>query len=162
MSLREIGPTKAGSWASNEAVRRAMLGNRSTNTSPERLRRSELHRRGNRFRLGRQVVAGDIKVRSDIVFSGPRVAVFVDGCFWHSLIHGRRPAANPLYWEQKLSRNTSRDRRVNAALMASGWRVVRSWEHESPALAADQVEQALRNSADALTVSRQIAPSPHR
>jgi DNA mismatch endonuclease (patch repair protein) len=74
----------------------------------------------------------ELRVRPDVVFTGARVAVFVDGCFWHRCpIHGSDPKANSDYWAPKLRRNVVRDRRVDQALEAAGWRVVRVWEHEA-------------------------------
>jgi DNA mismatch endonuclease, patch repair protein len=71
-------------------------------------------------------------VRPDIAFTARRIAVFVDGCFWHVCPeHGTKPANNTWYWGPKLARNVERDRAADAALAAAGWRVVRIWEHES-------------------------------
>lgn len=64
------------------------------------------------------------------MFPRRRVAVFIDGCFWHSCPeHGNLPRANNHYWKPKLERNLARDQRVNEALRASGWKVIRVWEH---------------------------------
>ena len=83
-------------------------------------------------------------VRPDVVFTRRRVAVFVDGCFWHVCPqHGRQPTTNEWYWTPKLRRNLDRDARVNAALAAAGWTVVRVWEHVSPSEAVEVIEQAL-------------------
>lgn len=83
-------------------------------------------------------------MRPDIVFSRKRVAVFVDGCFWHACPeHGTSPAHNASYWSEKLKKNVARDVRVTAALMSSGWDVVRIWEHTS-------VEDALATIVDAI------------
>ena len=69
--------------------------------------------------------------RPDFVFLGSRVAVFIDGCFWHCCPkHGRRPSSNRSYWLPKLKMNQSRDRRVDRELRTNGWKVVRVWEHE--------------------------------
>lgn len=129
--------------ASSPAVRRVMQANRSSETRPEVALRSELHRRGLRFRKHSQAVPG-LRCRPDIIFSKAKVAVFVDGCFWHQCPHhGTDPRTNSGYWAAKLDRNVVRDRRNDATLEAAGWRVVRIWEHESPASAADRVEAAL-------------------
>jgi len=120
-----------------------MRGNRSAETSPEVALRSELHRRGRRFRKHHQPIPG-LRCRADLVFAGARVAVFVDGCFWHRCPeHGTEPRTNSDYWEAKLERNVARDRRNDVALKAAGWSVVRVWEHDSPQRAADIVEAAL-------------------
>lgn len=118
-----------------------MRGNRRTDTKPERLVRSHLHRRGLRFRkdyfLG---VPGARGVRADIVFVRQRLAVFIDGCFWHDCPdHGRLPARNTGYWHQKLKRNVERDRLVTERLSNSGWTVMRFWEHLEPKEAADAI-----------------------
>jgi DNA mismatch endonuclease (patch repair protein) len=104
---------------------------RRTNTKPETALRSALHRRGLRFRKDLRLdLAAGARVRPDIVFTARRVAVFVDGCFWHACPeHGRDPAANEWYWAPKLRRNVERDRAGDAALAEAGWRVVRIWEH---------------------------------
>lgn len=108
-----------------------MRGNRRTDTLPEiRLRRA-LHGRGLRFRKDFVVRADDARAKADIVFTRHRVAVFVDGCFWHACpTHCRMPTRNRLYWEAKIGRNRERDERISAALTAAGWTVVRIWEHE--------------------------------
>ncbi|HZC61582.1 MAG TPA: very short patch repair endonuclease [Streptosporangiaceae bacterium] len=110
-----------------------MRANRRTDTKPELALRSALHRQGYRFRKDfRLDLDGGARVRPDIAFTGRRVAVFVDGCFWHVCPqHGRDPAVNESYWSPKLRRNVERDRAADAALAAAGWRVVRVWEHQS-------------------------------
>jgi DNA mismatch endonuclease (patch repair protein) len=109
-------------------------------TAPELLLRRELHRRGLRFRVSRRALAG-LRSEADIVFGPARVAVYVDGCFWHSCpVHATSPGANADWWEAKLSRNRARDRAIDRALLAAGWAVVRIWEHEDPVQAADRVE----------------------
>jgi len=119
------------------------LGRRDT--LPERAIRSELHRRGLRFRVDRAPIPG-LRSRADIVFGPARVAVYVDGCFWHSCPeHGTRPKANAEWWERKLDRNQERDRETSRVLAENGWTVVRIWEHEDPAAAADRVEAALKS-----------------
>src|SRR5215211_8176900 len=97
------------------------------NTSPERILRSALWRNGLRYRLDYKVPAG----RPDIVFPGPKVAVFVDGCFWHGCpAHYSRPRSQQEFWSEKLAANVERDRRQTLELESRGWRVVRVWEHE--------------------------------
>jgi DNA mismatch endonuclease (patch repair protein) len=113
-------------------------------TTPELAIRSELHRRGFRFRVDRAPVP-DLRSRADIVFGPARVAVYVDGCFWHSCPeHGTMPKANAEWWERKLARNRERDQQADTFLRGCGWQVVRVWEHEDPLEAADRVEIALR------------------
>ena len=131
--------------ASSEAVSKVMRGNRKTGSRPEAGLRRELHGRGLRYRKNPAVRTSVGLVRPDLVFSGPKVAVFVDGCFWHSCpAHGTTPGTNRGYWEPKLRRNRERDRLVTDALTAEGWVVVRVWEHELLASAASAVETAVR------------------
>jgi DNA mismatch endonuclease, patch repair protein len=104
---------------------------RRTNTKPEIALRSALHRLGYRFRKDFRIDLPETRVRPDIVFTAHKVAVFVDGCFWHCCPeHGQKPATNEWYWSPKLLRNVERDQFVTAALTAAGWSVVRIWEHE--------------------------------
>jgi DNA mismatch endonuclease, patch repair protein len=109
-----------------------MRANRRTDTKPEMALRRALHRQGFRFRKDYRLdLAEGKRVRPDIAFTARRVAIFVDGCFWHACPeHGTKPANNVWYWEPKLRRNVERDRAADAALAAAGWDVVRIWEHE--------------------------------
>lgn len=117
---------------------------KSRDTSCELLLRSALHRRGLRYSLRRRLPGSP-----DVVLVAARVAVFVDGCFWHGCPeHCRRPASNSAYWHEKIDRNMARDRRVTAELDALGWRVVRLWEHEvraSPGRCAARIGRIARN-----------------
>jgi DNA mismatch endonuclease (patch repair protein) len=93
-----------------------------------------------RFRVDHQALPG-VRCRVDIAFTRAKVAVFVDGCFWHACpIHGTLPKSNRDWWSTKLALNTQRDRRNDEALRVAGWRVVRIWEHEQIRQAADLVE----------------------
>ena len=108
--------------------------------------RSELHRRGFRFRVDLPVPVHGRSPRPDITFTRQKVAVFVDGCFWHGCPeHGGRPRKNTQYWNPKIARNIERDGEQNERLRAAGWIVLRVWEHEPVADAADRVEAALRD-----------------
>lgn len=99
---------------------------RGRDTKPELLLRSALWRRGLRFRTKNR-----LRGRPDIVFPTERIAVFVDGCFWHRCPeHQTKPAANAEFWDKKLSGNVERDRRADEILQTDGWSVVRIWEHE--------------------------------
>jgi DNA mismatch endonuclease, patch repair protein len=107
---------------------------------PERRLRSELHRQGLRFRVDHPINASGLRVRPDVVFTARRVAVFVDGCFWHGCPqHGSFPKANADYWVPKLLRNAERDREIDARLHRAGWQVVRVWEHEDPTAAVERI-----------------------
>lgn len=82
--------------------------------------------------------------RADLLFPRRRTAVYVDGCFWHSCpVHATRPKNNAEWWAAKLAGNVARDRDTDARLAEAGWVVVRVWEHEEPAAAADRVDRAL-------------------
>jgi DNA mismatch endonuclease (patch repair protein) len=117
-----------------------MAGIRRRDTKPEAALRSALHRRGYRFRKDYSVRVNGKLIRPDIAFTRQRVAIFVDGCFWHCCPeHGRQPRVNSEYWSPKLARNAARDREQTYALKSAGWIVVRFWEHESVAAAVDTV-----------------------
>ena len=120
-----------------------MRGN-SRQTAPEALVRSALHRRGLRFRKSRRINLGERWTRPDAVFVRARVALFVDGCFWHRCPeHGNIPRANSDYWAPKLAGNVARDRYTDRALTELGWTVIRAWEHEAPPAVADRVANAV-------------------
>ncbi len=125
----------------SETMRRV----RSTDTSCELALRRELHRRGLRYRLH----AGDLPGKPDVVFRRARVAVYVDGAFWHGHPEKCRvPATNRAYWVKKIERNKARDARVNAELAGMGWRVIRLWDFEvkaSPARCAARVRRVVLN-----------------
>jgi len=124
-----------------------MVSVRLRDTKPERLLRTELHKRGLRYRLHVPVLRG-ARRRPDIVFVAAKVAVFVDGCFWHVCPqHGTRPKANAEFWSAKLAANQERDRDTNRRLAAAGWKVIRVWEHEDPSTAAADIEQVVRRRA---------------
>jgi DNA mismatch endonuclease (patch repair protein) len=130
---------------SSLAAARRMQANRRRDTRPELALRSELHRRGLRFRVDHPLRTGGRTVRPDIVFSRARVAVYVDGCFWHGCpLHATSPKANAAYWTPKLKENVERDRRTTNALEADGWTVLRIWEHVSPSDAAGTVAEIVR------------------
>lgn len=118
--------------------------NPPSGTKPEVHLRSALHRRGLRFRKDHLLRVGEVRVRPDIVFTRSRVAVFVDGCFWHGCSdHQRVPKTNRDYWVPKLAANVERDGRVDAALVDHGWAVLRIWEHIGLVEAVDAVETVL-------------------
>ncbi|TMC49570.1 MAG: very short patch repair endonuclease [Chloroflexi bacterium] len=122
-----------------------MRRNPKRDTRPELALRSELHARGARFRTNLLVRIDGLNVRPDVVFPKKKVAVFVDGCFWHGCAqHGNLPRRNPDYWVPKLERNARRDALVNERLSAAGWEVVRIWEHEPPGMAADAVMRVVQ------------------
>jgi DNA mismatch endonuclease (patch repair protein) len=120
-----------------------MRSNRGRDTSPELALRRVLHAAGYRYRVD-YAPGLDRRRRADIVFTKLRVAVFVDGCFWHSCpTHGTVPKTNADYWVPKLERNQSRDAETTRALETDGWTVIRIWEHESVASASSRVIDAV-------------------
>lgn len=99
-----------------------------------------------RYRVDYPPVPG-LRCRADVVFTRARLAIFVDGCFWHCCpIHATRPAANADWWRAKLEANVARDRRNDRELSAAGWSVLRCWEHETAAEVADRISAALQAS----------------
>jgi len=134
----------------------------SVNTAPEIRVRAALHRLGVRFRLNQPIVLERGRaLRPDLTFRGLKVAVFVDGCFWHGCpTHCRTPGSNREYWTTKISGNARRDIETTERLEASGWTVVRVWEHEDPQSAASRVQDAM-NKARANVCSEAAANRPH-
>jgi DNA mismatch endonuclease (patch repair protein) len=107
-----------------------MRSNRRSDTKPELALRAALHARGYRYRKDFRLDLPLRRVRPDIAFTRRKVAVFVDGCFWHACPdHGGKPKNNEWYWSPKLARNVERDRAADEALTQAGWTVVRLWEH---------------------------------
>lgn len=135
----------------NAAVSKRMRANPRRDTRPERELRSSLHALGLRFRKDFPVRAGDRVVRPDVVFTRRRIAVFLDGCYWHACPeHGTRPVRNSEYWAKKLDRNVARDRAVNEVLRKDGWQVIRIWEHEICAEAAIRIKSVIKGSERSL------------
>ena len=124
------------SWASTPATRRSMRANRSRDTRPEVAVRQAAHRLGLRYRVCARPLP-NLRRTADMVFSRAKVAVFVDGCFWHGWPdHYRAPGSNREYWSNKVSKNQRRDEAVDSALREAGWTVVRVWEHDNPGVVA--------------------------
>ncbi|OXM49347.1 very short patch repair endonuclease [Amycolatopsis alba DSM 44262] len=134
----------SGSWASSAGARASMRGNRSRDTEPELALRRLLHRRGLRYRVSARPIVGSRRT-ADILFPKAKVAVFVDGCFWHGCPEHHRPSSvNSTFWRDKIEQNRKRDADTTAQLNTAGWTVIRAWEHEDPATTADLVEAAVR------------------
>src|SRR4051812_26626250 len=109
-----------------------MLANRSRDTKPELALRRLLHSRGLRYRVDYRPLQG-VRNRADVVFTRAKVAVFVDGCFWHGCPEHYMPSkTNVDYWAPKIAANRARDHAFDRLLQQSGWKVVRVWEHEDP------------------------------
>lgn len=116
-----------------------MAQQRTVDTGPELALRRQLHASGMRYRLHRPPLPG-LRRTADVVFSKAKVAVFVDGCFWHCCpIHGTVPKRNREWWQSKLRGNVERDRDTDAKLREAGWQVIRIWEHQNPSVAAQAV-----------------------
>jgi DNA mismatch endonuclease (patch repair protein) len=113
-------------------------------TTPEVTLRSALHREGYRFRKDYPIRIDRRLIRPDVAFTKRRLAVFIDGCFWHCCPkHGRRPSVNGDYWSPKLEGNVRRDREQTAALQSAGWTVLRFWEHDDPDSVVSAISDAL-------------------
>ncbi|MCY3650303.1 MAG: very short patch repair endonuclease [Acidimicrobiaceae bacterium] len=134
----------SGSWASSPATRKSMQGNRSRDTKPELAVRSAVHRRGIRFRVAVRPQP-ELPRTADLVLRRSRIAVFVDGCFWHGCPeHHTQPRTNSEYWADKIASNIERDAETTAYLQQSGWTVLRFWEHEDAEAVADLVQKSIR------------------
>jgi DNA mismatch endonuclease, patch repair protein len=119
---------------------------RRRDTQPELALRRLLHASGLRYRVDRRLDLGAVKPRPDVSLGRARVAVFVDGCFWHGCPeHSKPPSTNGGYWTPKLDANMRRDRAQNLALENAGWLVIRVWEHEDPVDAAARILRAVRD-----------------
>lgn len=132
---------------SSTEARNRMRANRSRDTKPETALRSLLHRRGLRFRVDISPIPG-VRRRADLVFPGVRVAVFVDGCFWHGCpLHATWPKANADFWREKIETNRRRDEDTNRKFVEAGWTVVRVWEHEDVEAASLRIVGVVRGAS---------------
>jgi DNA mismatch endonuclease (patch repair protein) len=131
---------------SSPAASAVMRGNRKRDTRPELRIRSALHSLGLRYRCDFPVdLPSRRSVRVDIAFTRSRVAVFVDGCFWHACpLHGTAPSSNQSYWRDKLARNVARDAENDSALVAAEWLPLHVWEHEDTFSATQRIVDALK------------------
>ncbi|MFE0042626.1 very short patch repair endonuclease [Streptomyces albireticuli] len=116
---------------------------RSRDTKPEQLIRRLVHAQGLRYRVAARPLP-DLRRTADLVFRPAKVAVFIDGCYWHGCPeHYVPPRTNPGYWSDKVAGNMARDRDTDARLIAAGWMVLRFWEHEPSNLCADKIAAAV-------------------
>lgn len=130
--------------AKNETVSNRMRHVRREGTAAELAVRSCLHRLGLRFRVHINPVPQS-RAKPDIVFKKSRVAVYVDGCFWHACPdHASWPKTNSEWWREKIQANVERDKRHTAELISAGWTVIRFWEHEQPSVVADKIHSVIR------------------
>jgi len=128
----------------NQSTSRRMSLQKVRNTTPEVDLRREIRRLGLGYRV-ELPLPGMPRRRCDVGFKGARVAVFVDGCFWHSCpIHATVPVRNREWWKEKLATNVARDRDTDSRLTAAGWMSIRVWEHEDMAAAAQRIAEAVR------------------
>jgi DNA mismatch endonuclease (patch repair protein) len=124
-----------------------MSRQRSKDTGVEIALRRELHRMGLRYRVHRRPLKG-IRREADVVFGPTRVAVYVDGCFWHGCpTHATWPKRNAEFWKTKIEGNRTRDADTDRRMAEAGWLVVRVWEHEDAATAAARVRDAVQGRA---------------
>jgi DNA mismatch endonuclease (patch repair protein) len=132
-----------------DAITSARLSKqRRRDTKPELALRRALHAQGLRYFVDRAPLKG-LRRRADVVFPRRKVAVYVDGCFWHSCpLHATFPRNNAQWWKDKLAANVVRDRDTDRQLHDAGWTVVRIWEHEDPEEAARTVVAAVNKSGN--------------
>jgi len=130
--------------ASSAVALNRMKTVRRRDTTAEVAIRRLLHAQGHRYRVDRPAINGTRR-RADLIFATAHVAVFIDGCFWHSCPqHATHPKANAAWWAAKLAANRHRDADTDRQLAAAGWKVVRVWEHEAPNAAAARIARAVR------------------
>ncbi len=136
------GPTPP---ASSPATAKVMRRTGRRDTAPELALRRALHRRGLRFLVDAIPPGTNRRRRADLLLRGARIAVFVDGCFWHCCPeHAHLPKSNRRWWRRKFDGVLRRDRDTDAELAAAGWLVIRVWEHEDPEAAADRIARLAR------------------
>lgn len=125
-----------------------MQSNKRRDTKPEMALRKAVHALGLRYRVDAKPLT-QMRRRADMVFSRAKVAVFLDGCFWHGCPeHHTVAKANAEFWADKVSGNRARDQDTDAKLEAAGWTCVRVWEHEDPVEAAARVAAVVRAQRD--------------
>lgn len=144
-SLRRQHPELSRPTASSEAVRKRMRSTPQRDTPAELRIRKLLHAMGLRYSVDAKPLEG-LPRRADVVFRRAKVAVFVDGCFWHGCPeHGTWPKANEEYWRAKILANIARDADTNQKLRDRGWLVIRVWEHEDPSSAALRIARGVHS-----------------
>ncbi|WP_084781101.1 very short patch repair endonuclease [Planobispora rosea] len=132
------------SWASSAATRASMRSNKGRDTKPELALRRAVHALGLRYRVSYRPLKA-VRRTADLVFTRAKVAVFMDGCFWHGCPeHHTVATTNAGFWAEKVRRTRERDRETDRLLQEAGWRVIRVWEHEDPVEAAEKVADLVR------------------
>lgn len=130
--------------ASSEAALHRMQAAKPKDTAPEKAIRSTLHRLGLRYSIDAKPVK-QLNRRADILFRPLKVAVFIDGCFWHGCpIHGTQAKSNAEFWRSKIKRNQERDADTTKQLEDAGWKVIRVWEHENPIESAEEIYNIIK------------------
>lgn len=135
----------ADSWASSANSRAVMRANRGRDTRPEKALRSAVHALGFRYRVNIRPIKA-VRRTADLVFTKQKVAVFLDGCFWHGCDEHYRPATGSTseFWNNKIAGNRRRDADTDHRLQQAGWEVIRVWEHEEPSQAARRVTERVQ------------------
>ena len=129
---------------SSEAALKRMKAAKPRDTSPELAIRSILHRKGLRYTVDTRPLE-QLNRKADILFRKQRIAVFIDGCFWHSCpMHGTHAKSNADFWAEKLKKNQERDLDTTKQLEAAGWVVIRIWEHEDPILTSEKIYEIVK------------------
>lgn len=142
--MRNIIKSTARPPSSSPEASRRMAATRGTDNLMERAVRKILHQSGLRYRKQRRLIPGSTRT-VDIVFPRIHLAVFIDGCFWHSCPkHKTVPKSNAVWWRKKLAENRIRDKDTNKRLTCMGWNVIRIWEHEKPPKAALKILKTFR------------------
>ena len=132
---------RSGPAPLSDQVSRNLSRVKRRDTKPEIALRRELHRRGLRFRVD----YGGVPGHPDVAFTRAKIAVYVDGCFWHGCdIHGAIPKNNAEWWRAKIERNRARDAEVSEQLRRLGWLVLRYWAHDDVDEIADEIEETWR------------------
>ncbi|WP_189237971.1 very short patch repair endonuclease [Planomonospora parontospora] len=130
--------------ASSEGVRKSMRANKGRDTKPELALRRAVHALGLRYRVSIRPLP-KIRRTADLVFTKAKVAVFLDGCFWHGCPeHHTKAVTNAGYWAEKVTRNRERDAQTDRLLAEADWVVIRVWEHDDPGKAAVRVAEEVR------------------
>lgn len=120
-----------------------MRANHRRDTKPEMAVRRLVHAKGLRYRVDARPIPG-LNRRADLVFTRKKLAVFIDGCYWHGCSqHGSTPRSNADYWSKKIATNRSRDAETDHLLVTAGWTVIRAWEHETPQTVALRISVAV-------------------
>jgi DNA mismatch endonuclease (patch repair protein) len=147
VNCRDVAPVskqrKGRPPPSSEDARRRMLAVRQRDTNGERALRRAIHSLGLRYRV--DYALPGLRRRADVAFLRAKVAIFVDGCFWHGCPeHGTWPKANADWWRTKILANQQRDRDTDSMLRSSGWHVLRFWEHSDPENSARSVYEIVK------------------